>query len=99
MKMLITITISWNLPAKTDNSAIPSANAPADSVPNARLKPLFNVAPEKAHNISWGTEVMGENQNLNFSEHINKLAGRINRGKSKSKLLKQTQGGFHDPNV
>lgn len=47
-KMLITIKTSWNSPASSVSSAMPSASAPADNVPKARLNPLLSVAPEKS---------------------------------------------------
>lgn len=43
--MLITITTSSHSPANSDNSAIPRASPPADSVPSPRLNPLLRVAP------------------------------------------------------
>lgn len=42
----MTTKTSRRSPAKLDNSAIPSASAPADRVPKARFNPLLRVAPE-----------------------------------------------------
>jgi len=36
-------------PTNTDSCAIPRASTPAESVPKARLKPLFRVAPTLPH--------------------------------------------------
>lgn len=47
MKILIIIMTSSNSPALIDNSAMPRASPPAETVPRARLNPLLSVAPTK----------------------------------------------------
>ena len=49
IKILVTTTTSSHCPARTDNSAIPNARPPAESVPIPRFSPLLKVAP--AHRI------------------------------------------------
>lgn len=50
MKILITMKTSSASPANSDNSAIPRARPPAESVPKPLLNPLLSVAPVKKEN-------------------------------------------------
>lgn len=43
--MLTALKTSAQSPVISDNSAMPSANPPADNVPSPRLHPLLKVAP------------------------------------------------------